>query len=752
MREIGKHQCASDVSHPFRPRVPSCTVLVSAFLALSLHLEVLMAETHPVWRGGIGITFGEPARKIPDITELGYEIIWGDEHLPCVKALDLAVFRYWNSIVETSLRDPGGRYDFSQLEDKQKAAQLAFDAWAESQYGVKGLSKYAKVRHNPGGAYGDVFGSMDLSSENPLVKAVVQTYLDWFREKGITRGGIALDNAAGVPEPFLQALKRQLNALGLGIATNGCPDHYLPYIDFFGNEGFPFSPESAKRARSKGFRGIFGEFALRQISSGDLESYLKTKPFYGIVFFGYTDGGRAAGAQYSFYYCRPDVYDHQRWVFRKYIPLSRAVCAAAVKEPAHASLLSPNPHGAQMATARATITAKIDRDGKVDELASPQPLRRAKPSTQIGDLWRYGDDISKGVYFYVSTGRTTSVVCDSRKLGLDSSTLAFEEFSERLLAVERTDGRLEFRAPKGQSLIQLGSAEVIARNILGRTKAMLEQQLVQRKIDRDIGMARPLDPWACFCRGYALDKEVTRSGKASMRTVGGKHDTYGGRWKYHDRQGAAQFVVLNQDEPTPLTLRGWSKAKDVPKSDFKAITNRRHHFSVRLGHIYCMHLYLDYQDGRWPEVHTAAFSAGTHDWEEKVLIVTPKRPVRTAMVLLELHQPSGTAWFDDIHLAEGTALNTNLLAYPGFEADDFDADQLRSLGRTYERKVESLVQAIVKSAAKGPTSRQLARLSKKLASLSELISEEGLDRLWSREMRDIDDAQRKLGLCSELVH
>ena len=735
----------------YRLRRLSCVPLVMVGIGLCLHMEVLMAESHPVWRGGIGITFGEPTRKIPDITELGYEIIWGDEHLPCVKALGLAVFRYWNSIVETSLKDPGGKYDFSEMGDKRKAAELAFDAWAELQYGVKGLSKYAKVRHNPGGAYGDVFGSMDLSSKNPLVKAVIRTYLNWFKENGVTSGGIALDNAGRVPEPFLKSLKRELNALGLGIATNGCPDRYLRYIDFFGNEGFPFSPESAKRARRKGFRGIFGEFALRQISSGDLESYLKTKPFYGIVFFGYTDGGRAAGAQHSFYCYRPDVYDHHRWVFRKYIPLSRAVCAAGIREPAHASLESGGPAGEQMVSGEDAITAETDQDGKVDELAPSDPLPQKTRPTPLGDLWRYGDDIDKGVYFYVNTGRASSVVCDTRKLGLDDSVLAFEEFSERLLAVKRADGRFQFQVSEGQSLIQIGSGESIARNILGRVKAMFEQQLLQRKIDRDIGAARPLEPWACFCRGYALDNEVTRSGTASMRTVGGKYDTYGGRWKYHQRQGAAQFVVLNQDRPTPLILKGWSRAKDVPKSDFRAVTNRRRHFSVRLGHVYCMHLYLDYQDGRWPQIHTAAFSAGTHDWEEKVIKITPKKPVRTAMVLLELHQPSGTAWFDDIHLSEATSPRRNLLACPGFEPDGLDTSQLKSVARTYERQVKSLIQSLAKPGADGPTPKQLAALGKRLASLSEMVTDAGLVRIWSREMRDVNDAKQKLDRCLQLI-
>ena len=31
------------------------------------------------WRGGIGITFGTPSRDIADVTEMGYDIVWGGE-------------------------------------------------------------------------------------------------------------------------------------------------------------------------------------------------------------------------------------------------------------------------------------------------------------------------------------------------------------------------------------------------------------------------------------------------------------------------------------------------------------------------------------------------------------------------------------------------------------------------------------------------------------------------------------------------
>ena len=117
----------------------------------------------------------------------------------------------------------------------------------------------------------------------------------------MVHGGIALDNAGKVPREFLETLRRRLTPRGLGIAANGCPDKYMAYIDFFGNEGFPFSINYARRRRENGLHGILGEFTMQHLSGGELDAYLKSKLFNGVVFFGYTDGGTAAGADYSAY-------------------------------------------------------------------------------------------------------------------------------------------------------------------------------------------------------------------------------------------------------------------------------------------------------------------------------------------------------------------------------------------------------------------------------------------------------------------
>ncbi len=277
------------------------------------------------------------------------------------------------------------------MPDKDEAAKLAFDAWMEHVYGVQGLSKYASVHYNPKGAYGDVYGSMDLSSENDLVKAVIAKYMRGFDKDGITHGGIGLDNAGKVPREFLETLARRLNARGLGIAANGCPDKYLSYIDFFGNEGFPFSINYARRARAKGLHGILGEFTTQHLSGGQLDAYLKNKLPNGIVFFGYTNGGTAAGARYSAYCSRPDVYNHQRWVLRKLVPISRALQRAGRQlDPAAklASAAAPTgPTGAASAASAGNAEGKVKevkrREAGLDRITgrSPETMPTACTST-----------------------------------------------------------------------------------------------------------------------------------------------------------------------------------------------------------------------------------------------------------------------------------------------------------------------------------------------------------------------------------
>jgi len=705
------------------------------------------------WRGGIGITFGTPSRDIADVTEMGYEIAWGSDDPLAVKTLGVSVFRYWNSIVETSLKGPG--YDFSRMADKNEAARLAFDAWMERAYGVKGLSRYAHVRYDPQGAYGDVSGSMDLSSENELVKLVIAGHIETFAKEGIVCGGIGLDNAGRVPREFLEALARRLNARGLGIAANGCPDQYLRYIDFFGNEGFPFSINYARRARAKGLRGILGEFTMQHLSGGEMEAYLKNKLPNGIVFFGYTNGGTAAGAHYSMYCYRPDVYNHQRWVLRKLVPISRALQRAGRQTDPAAKLASATARTGQPAAALAGVA--VNAEGKVEEQkrheAGLDAITGRSPET-LPRLARYGRDAAHGVYLFVDSGRPEQVVCDAEKLGLRADTLVFDEFSARLLEAKRAPGTLIFKTLEGPSVVQLASAPTVAQSILARIAEGLRAELTQRAADRQLGIRFPHKAWSWFCQPGQWDATVARTGKGSLALLGGFYAAPRPQWKYFNRQGAAQFVSLNQTAPRPIVVRGFSKAREVAASEPVVLDTpaaRRRHFDTREGHTYAMHLYLDYQDGQWPEVHTVRFSPGTHDWEQQSIRVEPTRPVKTAMVLLEFHQPQGAAWFDDLWLSSGQRTERNLLAAPGFEEEDPAAIQAQAMSAAYEQQVRTLLSSVEAAAKSASPASALLALGKQVDALAASVTGQGLAAYFPRELRDLDDARQKLKLCARLL-
>lgn len=702
------------------------------------------------WRGGIGIAFGQAGRRIPDVSELGYEISWGEESSLCARTMDIAVFRYYDSVVGgIYLKDRNGRYDFSQMEDKEAAARMAFDKWAELRLGAKGLSKYANIQYSQDRGYGEVTGTLDLSSENPLVVATIDTYLKWFDTQKIKHGGIALDNATKVPEAFLQALDRRFHEKGLGIAANGCPPQLVRYIDFFGNEGFPYTPAIARDYRANGFTGILGEFTMHHLSPAELESYLKSKLFNGIVFFGYTGADSVARlAQYSVYGKRPDVYDHHRWVLRKYIPLSRAVVSAGRQSEPHAWMKGAGQERGA-ATAAPATSAKADDLGRVDEEAAAATKNVPGAPSTAASITRYGTDISKGIYLYVESSAPAEVVCDARALGIGKEALVFDEFANETVESRWSPDMLEFKVLEGPRLIQLAGKETLARNGVARITGILEQQMVQRKMDRAMeadNSFRPLRQWAPFVDGYTTDKDVSRSGKNSLKTVGGIW-TGTGKVQYYNRRGAAQLVNLDGRQPGQVVLSAYSRADNVPRSELEAITNRLEHFRSREAYSYCMHLYLDYQDGQWPEAHTARFSPGSHDWEKQTITVELKKPAKTALVVLEFHQPEGAAWFDDISLTQGAGAQENLLACSGFENDD-----LNSIQADYDRKAQSLLDALnrVSNEARD-MKKELLAIRKEIESVEEWIAQKGIKPLLGREVRDLADARQRIDFCAQML-
>jgi len=302
---------------------------------------------------------------------------------------------------------------------------------------------------------------------------------------------------------------------------------------------------------------------------------------------------------------------------------------------------------------------------------------------------------------------------------------------------------------RGPALVQLADARTLAGNMLDRIIDMLEHQLQQRKMEREVGYRQPLEHWATFCRGWTLSTNVSRSGSSSLLAEGGDATT-NPRYQYDRRQGAVQFVNVQQEKPEKVRLTVHSRSEQIPASTLTKIVDRRAHFMARKGNTYCAHLYLDYEDGQWPEVHTFAFAPGTHDWEKGSITVTPEKPVTTAMVMLELHQPSGKAWFDDAHLSQESEPGVNLLAYPGFEPGEGAFASDSGLAGAYEKQLATLLEAL-SSVKTAPTPEGIEAIQSQIGKMSTWMEDNGLSRYWGYELRDLCDAREKADLCLRLL-
>ena len=134
--------------------------------------------------------------------------------------------------------------------------------------------------------------------------------------------------------------------------------------------------------------------------------------------------------------------------------------------------------------------------------------------------------------------------------------------------------------------------------------------------------------WNAYGDGYSVDRQTCHSGRQSIRCQNGPAPT---------NHGASLTVTLGQTEPMPIVVTGWSKAEDVEGS---------------LDGDYSVYVELQYIDGTWLWEQTSDFEPGTHDWQERHLLIVPAKPVRQITVYAMFRNHSGTVWFDDFDAHE----------------------------------------------------------------------------------------------------
>jgi NPCBM-associated, NEW3 domain of alpha-galactosidase len=139
-----------------------------------------------------------------------------------------------------------------------------------------------------------------------------------------------------------------------------------------------------------------------------------------------------------------------------------------------------------------------------------------------------------------------------------------------------------------------------------------------------------LENWGKWEGGYAADANVVHSGRQSLRLQTDAPTAH---------VGAHQGVALNQKTVTPLIVRGWCKTDNMAGDPSGC----------------CVYVDIYYADGTKLYGQKIPFDHGTHDWQFREMRIPTAKPAQTANVYIMLRGAAGTAWFDDVVVAEDTS-------------------------------------------------------------------------------------------------
>lgn len=179
-----------------------------------------------------------------------------------------------------------------------------------------------------------------------------------------------------------------------------------------------------------------------------------------------------------------------------------------------------------------------------------------------------------------------------------------------------------FIAYSPTGLFSVSYATIETKNI--DTKNMILNFSFEFDVDED---GKP-DFWNEWNQGYYVDSTTAYHGEKSILLE---------NQNTSEVHGISCVVDLNQTEPIPLKISGYSKAENVD-----GVMNND----------YSVYVDFYYNDGTPLYGQTAKFNVGSHDWEFAEKIVRPEKPIKTAAVYCLLRNHSGKVWFDKISLEE----------------------------------------------------------------------------------------------------
>jgi hypothetical protein len=219
------------------------------------------------------------------------------------------------------------------------------------------------------------------------------------------------------------------------------------------------------------------------------------------------------------------------------------------------------------------------------------------------------------------------------------------EFVDRTVTAKaRTTTEVKLTAIKPPTEMRLASAKVKTEWDEGRgardevTKwlsliALPTSGNLLRNGSFEEGDKPPLPSWNFYGIGYRLSDDAVDSKRSIL-------------CESDDTQticGAMQTISLEQRQPVPLILHGFSKSENV--------------FPANLSGDYSLYLDARYVDGSplWGEIvpfgGTRGAGRGT-GWEWGWRLIVPEKPIREAIVYALFRYRRGKAWFDGVGLSE----------------------------------------------------------------------------------------------------
>ncbi len=137
-----------------------------------------------------------------------------------------------------------------------------------------------------------------------------------------------------------------------------------------------------------------------------------------------------------------------------------------------------------------------------------------------------------------------------------------------------------------------------------------------------------LSGWRPYEQGFRVEAGAGRGGSAAVACENSGEPA---------SRGASQTLALDRTETAPLVIRGWSRAQAVSGGADSG---------------YSLYADLVYQDGTPLWGRTVNFRCGTHDWEQRELVILPEKPVKTLTLYCLFRGHTGKVWFDDVAVEE----------------------------------------------------------------------------------------------------